>query len=59
MIWDQTTQDNFDSTLSFGLGFAYNTSVGFFNIVGAYGKSNNQTLNIGEAKIHFGYVAFF
>lgn len=42
-----------------GLGMAFETKAGLFNISFASGKRNDLTFNLREAKIHFGYVNFF
>jgi hemolysin activation/secretion protein len=45
--------------LGFGLGLAFETKAGIFNISYAVGKRNDQELNFKQAKIHLGYVNFF
>ena len=59
ILQDKTKAFVNNQSSGFGLGFAYNTNIGMFNIVGAYGIDNNQSFDLQEAKIHFGYVAFF
>jgi hemolysin activation/secretion protein len=45
--------------LGFGLGLAFETKAGIFNISYAVGKRNDATLSLRQAKIHLGYVNFF
>ena len=45
--------------LGFGLGLAFETKAGIFNISYALGKQNDQELNFRQAKIHIGYLNFF
>jgi outer membrane protein assembly factor BamA len=42
-----------------GLGMAFETKAGIFNIAFAAGKRNDLPLNLRQSKIHFGYVNFF
>jgi len=42
-----------------GLGLAFETKAGIFNISYALGKRNDSNLNLRDAKIHLGYVSFF
>jgi outer membrane protein assembly factor BamA len=42
-----------------GLGMAFETKAGIFNISYALGKRNDTNLNFHDAKIHLGYVSFF
>lgn len=42
-----------------GLGMAFETRAGIFNISYALGKRNDTNLNFHDAKIHLGYVSFF
>lgn len=42
-----------------GLGLAFETKAGIFNIAFAAGKRNDLTFNLRQSKIHFGYVNFF
>ncbi|HEX9509967.1 MAG TPA: BamA/TamA family outer membrane protein [Puia sp.] len=51
---------NLNSTfLGLGLGMAFETKAGIFNISYALGKRDNTNLNFHDAKIHLGYVSFF
>ena len=45
--------------LGFGLGLAFETKAGIFNISYAVGKRNDNNLNLRQAKIHLGYLNFF
>jgi outer membrane protein assembly factor BamA len=45
--------------LGFGLGLAFQTKAGIFNMSYALGKSSGNELNFSQAKIHLGYVNFF
>ncbi|HLX92462.1 MAG TPA: BamA/TamA family outer membrane protein [Puia sp.] len=45
--------------LGVGIGLAFETKAGIFNISYAIGKQDNNTLNFRQAKIHLGYVTFF
>ncbi len=42
-----------------GLGLAFETKAGIFNIAFAAGKRNDLPLNLRQSKIHFGYVNIF
>lgn len=42
-----------------GLGLAFETKAGIFNIAFATGKRNDLSFNLRQSKIHFGYVNFF
>lgn len=42
-----------------GLGLAFETKAGIFNIAFASGKRNDLPLNLRQSKIHFGYVNIF
>jgi len=45
--------------LGFGLGMAFETKAGIFNISYAAGKRDDTKLNMRQAKIHLGYVNYF
>jgi len=49
--------DNF--FLGMGIGLAFETKAGIFNISYAVGKRDDANLNLRNAKIHLGYVSFF
>lgn len=42
-----------------GIGMAFETKAGIFNISYAVGKQSSTNLNFRDAKIHLGYVSFF
>ncbi len=48
-----------NSFLGFGLGLAFETKAGIFNMSYAVGKRDDTNLNMRQAKIHLGYVNFF
>ncbi len=48
-----------NSYLGGGIGLAFETKGGIFNVSYAAGKRNQVPFNIKESKIHFGYVSVF
>lgn len=42
-----------------GLGIAFETKAGIFNLAWAVGKRNDAELNLRQSKIHFGFVNYF
>jgi hemolysin activation/secretion protein len=51
---------NLNSTyMGIGLGMAFETKAGIFNISYAVGKQGNNNLDFRQAKIHLGYANFF
>lgn len=42
-----------------GLGLAFETKAGIFNLAWAVGKRNDGPLNLRQSKIHFGFVNYF
>ncbi|HVM88679.1 MAG TPA: BamA/TamA family outer membrane protein [Puia sp.] len=51
---------NFNNNyLGVGLGLAFETKAGIFNISYAIGKQDNNSFSFRAAKIHLGYVNFF
>ncbi len=48
-----------DSYIGSGLGMAFETKAGIFNISYALGKRDDTHFNFHDAKIHLGYVSFF
>ena len=51
---------NFSSSyMGIGLGLAFETKAGIFNISYAVGKQDNNSFSLRAAKIHLGYVNFF
>jgi len=60
--WAKNTVSGFgfdNSFLGFGLGLAFETKAGIFNISYALGKRSDTQFNFRDAKIHLGYVSFF
>lgn len=47
------------SFLGAGLGMAFETKAGIFNISYALGKRGDTSFNFHDSKIHLGYVSFF
>jgi hemolysin activation/secretion protein len=45
--------------LGFGVGMAFETKAGIFNLSYAVGKRDDVPLNVRQAKIHFGLVSLF
>ncbi len=45
--------------ISAGLGLAFETKAGIFNLAWAVGKRNDTQLNLRQSKIHFGFVNYF
>lgn len=48
-----------DSPYSIGLGMAFETKAGIFNISYGVGKSKYQAFELKNSKIHFGYISVF
>jgi hemolysin activation/secretion protein len=42
-----------------GLGLAFETRAGIFNLAWAIGKRDDTDLNLRKSKIHFGFVNYF
>jgi outer membrane protein assembly factor BamA len=42
-----------------GLGLAFETKAGIFNLAWALGKRNDTQFNLRQSKIHFGFVNYF
>lgn len=42
-----------------GLGLAFETKAGIFNLAWAVGKRNDTQFNLRQSKIHFGFVNYF
>ncbi|MGQ0740485.1 MAG: POTRA domain-containing protein [Bacteroidota bacterium] len=45
--------------ISTGLGLAFETKAGVFNLAWAVGKRNDTEFNLRQSKIHFGFVNYF
>jgi len=50
---------NSNNFLGAGLGMAFETKAGIFNISYAAGKRDDTKLNLRQSKIHLGYVNYF
>src|SRR5207253_9449628 len=48
-----------NSYLGTGLGMAFETKAGIFNISYAVGKRDDTNFNMRQSKIHLGYVNYF
>jgi len=60
--WGRDNSQNVDISytyLSTGLGMAFETKVGVFNLAWAIGKRNDIPFNLRQSKIHFGFVNYF
>jgi outer membrane protein assembly factor BamA len=57
---NKTQNVNIDYTyFGTGLGLAFETKVGIFNLAWAVGKRSDLDLNLRQSKIHFGFVNYF
>ena len=45
--------------ISGGLGLAFETKAGIFNMAWAVGKRNDLNFNLRQSKIHFGFINYF
>jgi len=45
--------------ISTGMGLAFETKAGIFNLAWAVGKRNDTQFNLRQSKIHFGFVNYF
>jgi outer membrane protein assembly factor BamA len=60
--WGRNNSHNTDIShtyLSTGLGLAYETKVGVFNLAWAVGKRDDIPFNLRQSKIHFGFINYF
>lgn len=60
--WAQNTSVTLQSTntyIGLGLGMAFETKAGIFNISYANGKRNDLTFDLRQSKIHIGYLNYF
>jgi len=60
--WAKNSMSSFYSSSSYmgiGLGMAFETKAGIFNISYAIGKQGSNSFEFSAAKIHLGYVNFF
>ncbi len=47
------------SYIGTGLGMAFETKAGIFNLAWAVGKRNDSELNLRQSKVHFGFINYF
>lgn len=52
-------KNNHHTYVSTGLGLAFETGVGVFNLAWAIGKRDDIPFDLRQSKIHFGYVSYF
>lgn len=60
--WGRNHSQNIRETYTYlgtGLGIAFETKVGIFNLAWAVGKRNDTEFNLRQSKIHFGFVSYF
>jgi len=59
--WYENRSQNYyrDIPYGFGAGFSFTTPLGIFSLTYALGKQFNNPLLIRDAKLHFGYSAYF
>ena len=55
-----STAPSYDHTyIGTGLGMAFETKAGIFNLAWAVGKRDDRSFNFSQSKIHFGFVNYF
>jgi outer membrane protein assembly factor BamA len=60
--WGRNNSQNNNVSYTYfgtGLGMAFETKAGIFNLAWAVGKRNDTQLNLRQSKIHFGFVNYF
>jgi outer membrane protein assembly factor BamA len=60
--WGRNSSQNskFDyGYLGTGLGLAFETKAGIFNLAWAIGKRSDTEFNLRQSKIHFGFISYF
>ncbi len=60
--WGKNNSQNININYSYfgtGMGLAFETKAGIFNLAWAIGKRNDMQLNLRQSKIHFGFVNYF
>ena len=60
--WGRNSSQNVKLNYTYfgtGLGLAFETKAGIFNLAWAVGKRNDTELNLRQSKIHFGFVNYF
>lgn len=57
---DNSKKPGFNYTyIGTGLGLAFETKAGLFNLAWAVGKRNDTEFNLRQSKIHFGFINYF
>lgn len=56
--WGQDVNKDY-TYISTGLGLAFETKAGVFNIALGIGKRNDTEFNLRKSKLHFGFVSYF
>jgi len=60
--WGRNNSQNTDEDYTYigtGLGLAFETKVGIFNLAWAIGKRSDLEFNLRQSKIHIGFVNYF
>jgi outer membrane protein assembly factor BamA len=60
--WGRNSSQNNNINYTYigtGLGLAFETKAGIFNLAWAVGKRNDTQFNLRQSKIHFGFVNYF
>ena len=55
----QDGEEFWDTTISLGMGINFATPAGIFNVTFAAGRRLGNPIDLGNTKIHFGYVSLF
>ncbi|HUR11835.1 MAG TPA: hypothetical protein VM012_10725 [Flavitalea sp.] len=59
VVENKSSIQQYNNFLGSGLGMAFETKAGVFNISYAIGKRGGEKLNLRQSKIHLGYVNYF
>lgn len=60
--WGRNNSQNINVSYTYfgtGLGLAFETKAGIFNLAWAIGKRSDLEFNLRQSKIHFGFVSYF
>lgn len=60
--WGRNNSQNNDANYSYfgtGLGLAFETKLGIFNLAWAIGRRSDVPFSLRQSKVHFGFVNFF
>ncbi|HMR91678.1 MAG TPA: BamA/TamA family outer membrane protein [Chitinophagaceae bacterium] len=60
--WGKNKSQNINASYTYfgtGLGLAFETAVGVFNLAWAIGKRSDTEFNLRQSKVHFGFVSYF